>query len=316
MIGTKIQLGTATLQERRWWYRAAERLSPFQAAPPADWRTKAAQAAHKLDPPGSAADGSVPSPIYRWASVGPNGNYDVTPIDGPRGAADQGRATAIWTHLQGTTAVNKNILFVGFADGGLWKSADGGQTWTGLTDLQPSLAVGALDILPGSDLVNYSDATIYVGTGEGNFSGPDKDGVGVLKSTDGGKTWTVQTLPFRGDAVGVPGVHRIRRLRIDRNVAGAQSVWAAAAGGVSHLPTAARLVAITGLPTGSPGQRGLPGGCWMDYATDFAVGRPTPRRGNPRPRGLRPRQRRDLRRDARQREEEQRHLPFRDGGVT
>ena len=210
MIGTKIQLGTATLQERRWWYRAAERLAPFQAAPPADWRTKAAQAAHKLDPPGSAADGSVPSPIYRWASVGPNGNYDVTPIDGPRGAADQGRATAIWTHLQGTTVVNKNILFVGFADGGLWKSADGGQTWKSLTDLQPSLAVGALDVLPGSDLVNYSDATIYLGTGEGNFSGPDKDGVGVLKSTDGGRTWTLQTLPFRGDVVGVPGVHRIR----------------------------------------------------------------------------------------------------------
>src|SRR6185436_20424533 len=95
-----------------------------------------------------------------------------------------------------------------------------------------SLAVGAFDVLPGSDVVNYNDATIYLGTGEGNFSQPDKDGVGVLKSTDGGKSWTIQPLPFRGDAVGIPGQHRMRRLKIERSVPGAQSVWVAGDGGV------------------------------------------------------------------------------------
>ena len=284
MIGTKIQLGTATLPERRWWYRAAERLAPFQAAPPADWQTKAAQAARKLDPPGSAADGSLPSPIYRWAAVGPNGNYDVTPIDGPPGAGNaQGRGTAIWTHFQGATAVNKNFILAGFADGGLWKSTDGGATWKPLTDFQPSLAVGALDVLPGSDLVNYNDATIYLGTGEGNFSGPDKDGVGVLKSTDGGKTWAVQPLPFRGDAVGIPGLHRIRRVRIDRNVAGGKSVWAAADGGVYHTADGGMTwTLVTTLPyTGAPAGAVYPGGCWSEYATDFAVGPVNTQTGQP-----------------------------------
>src|SRR5262249_3749948 len=100
-IGLKIQLRTASLQERRWGYRTAERLAPSRNPPPADWRMKAAQAAAALDP-GTAASGSTSSPIYRWASVGPNGNYDVSGIDGPSGnAADQGRATAIWTDLRG-----------------------------------------------------------------------------------------------------------------------------------------------------------------------------------------------------------------------
>src|SRR5262249_9603642 len=202
LIGQKIQLGVASLPERRWWYRVAERLAPFRNPPPADWQTNAAAAARALDPAGSDANGAVPSPIYRWASVGPNGDYDVTPIDGPPGSgADQGRATAIWTHFNGASAVNKNFILVGFADGGLWKTTDGGMNWKPLTDFQPSMAIGSVDVLPGSDLVNYSDATIYVGTGEGNFSGPDKDGIGVLKSTDGGKTWTVQKLPWRGDVV-------------------------------------------------------------------------------------------------------------------
>lgn len=274
-IGQKIQVGTASLQERRWWYRVAERLAPFRNPPPADWQTRAAAAARNLDAPGSAPDGSVPSPIYRWASVGPNGNYDVTPIDGPSGAGRaQGRATAIWTHLQGSSVVNKNFILVGFADGGLWKTTDGGANWKPLTDFQPSLAVGALDVLPGTDLVNYNDATIYVGTGEGNFSGVDKDGVGVLKSADGGKTWTVQRLPFRGDVINVPGVHRIRRLRIDRNVAGARSVWVAGDGGVYHTADGGTTWSlVTGLPySGALGGAAYPGGCWMEYATDFAVG--------------------------------------------
>lgn len=280
-VGLKIQLGTASMQERRWWYRAAERLAPFRNPPPADWRTKAAQAAALLDPGSTGSSGSS-SPVYRWAAVGPNGNYDVRLIDGPStGAADQGRATAIWTDLRGSSVVNKNILFVGFADGGVWKSVDGGQNWQPLTDFQPSLSTGSLDVLPGSDVANYSDATIYVGTGEGNFSQPDKDGVGVLKSTDGGKTWALQKLPFRGDAVGLPGLHRIRRLRIDRSIAGAKSVWAAADGGVYHTADGGTTWSlVTGLPyTSAPAGSAYAGGCWSEYATDFAVGPPDAQTG-------------------------------------
>lgn len=264
-VAARIEAGTASIQERRWFYRALERYAPFTTMPPADWKLKAHEAGKKLAPSGT---------IYRWASLGPNGNYDVTRQWGPAGARTQGRATAVWTHMNGTTAVNKKVIFLGFADGGVWKTVDGGESWTALTDFQPTLSTGALDVLPGLDLANYSDATIYVGTGEGNFSQPDKDGVGVLKSTDGGKTWVVQRLPFQTDAINVPGQHRIRRLRIDPSVPGGQSVWVAGDGGVYHTSDGgANWSLVTGLPyAGAPATAAYPGGCWVEYATDINIG--------------------------------------------
>jgi hypothetical protein len=264
-IATEIQLGTASMQERRWWYRAAERYAPFENPPPAGWRLDAAIAGAALESTGGT--------IYNWSSIGPNGDYDVSRINGGLGARNQGRATAVWTHMDGPNVVNKQIIYLGFADGGVWKSVDGGDHWEPLIDDQPTLSVGALDVLPGQDLVRYTDATIYVGTGEGNFSFVDKDGVGVLKSTDGGATWTVQPLPFRGDELGIPGLHRIRRLRIDPSVPGGQSVWVAGDGGVYRTADGgATWSLVTGLPySGAPANAAYPGGCWTEYATDFVI---------------------------------------------
>src|ERR1700692_689949 len=74
---------------------------------------------------------------------------------------------------------------VGSAGGGAWKTTNGGQTWTSLTDTIPNLAVGAVAIAPSSPSV------IYLGTGE---AGPNADripGIGILSSSDGGLTWTL-----------------------------------------------------------------------------------------------------------------------------
>jgi hypothetical protein len=226
-VAIKIQLGTASIQERRWWYRSADRYAPFLTPPPSDWKLQAVRSGDKIDP--TLQGGSV---IYNWKPLGPNGDYDVSGVWGPTGAKNQGRATAVWAHMNGPTVVNKNVIYLGFADGGVWKTLNGGDTWVSLTDLQPSLSIGALDVLPRSDVVNYNNAIIYVGTGEGNFSQPDKDGIGMLKSTDGGARWVVQTLPWRTDQLGFVGLHRIRRLRIDRNVPNAKNVWFAGDGGV------------------------------------------------------------------------------------
>lgn len=263
-VADRIRLGTATMQERRWFYEAAERYAPFTATPAPDWKVKAVIAGKKI---------AYTGPIYRWTAIGPAGDYDVTRQWGPPGAKTQGRGTALWTHVEGTTVINKNVIFLGTADGGLWKTTDRGQSWKALTDSQPSLSVGSVDVLPGNDLTNYSDATIYLATGEGNFSGVDKDGVGVLKSTDGGSSWTLQSIPWSTDAI-TPGRHRIRRLRIDRNVPNAQSVWIAADGGVYHTSNGGSSWSlVTGLPyAGAPSTAAYPGGCWVDFATDFAVG--------------------------------------------
>jgi photosystem II stability/assembly factor-like uncharacterized protein len=86
---------------------------------------------------------------------------------------------------------NANHILVGAAGGGVWESTDAGATWASRTDEQPSLAIGAIAFDPSNPSIVYS------GTGEGDFfSGL---GTGLLRSTDGGTTWTVRaTTPFVG----------------------------------------------------------------------------------------------------------------------
>lgn len=111
-----------------------------------------------------------------WASLGPS-SLDSCGT-GSQVDLCTGRVTAI--------AIDPNhpdTIYVGAAQGGVWKSTDNGASWAPLTDTltDASLAVGALAIAPNGD--------IYVGTGEGNNSGDSYYGAGILKSTDGGRTW-------------------------------------------------------------------------------------------------------------------------------
>src|SRR5260370_31240703 len=79
---------------------------------------------------------------------------------------------------------NSNIIYVGAATGGVWKTTDGGASWTALTDSQCSTAMGSIVIDPSNPVV------VYAGTGEENFSADSYYGCGVLKSSDGGASWT------------------------------------------------------------------------------------------------------------------------------
>ena len=101
---------------------------------------------------------------------------------------------------------NTNVIYIGAATGGVWKTIDGGTSWVALTDTQCSVAMGSVAIDPSNHLV------IYAGTGEENFSGDSYSGCGVLKSTDGGVTWTqkgasVFATPTRGAKIGKIAIH-------------------------------------------------------------------------------------------------------------
>jgi uncharacterized protein (TIGR03437 family) len=87
---------------------------------------------------------------------------------------------------------NANVAYLGAAGGGIWKTTDGGQNWTPLTDDQPSLSTGAIALAPSNPDI------VFVGTGEQNNSGDSYYGAGILKSTDGGQTWTQIEGPFVG----------------------------------------------------------------------------------------------------------------------
>ena len=78
---------------------------------------------------------------------------------------------------------NPAIVYVGSASGGVWKTTNGGTTWTPVFDEQPVQSIGDLALEPGNPDV------IYVGTGEGNARNSVSFGDGVHKSTDGGKSW-------------------------------------------------------------------------------------------------------------------------------
>jgi len=116
-----------------------------------------------------------PNPVINESMLGPNGYCKPSP-----NTDASGRATAIAFGYGGA-------IYLGTAGGGVWKSTNGGTTWSQLTDNQPSLAVGAIAVVPGN-ATTFDE--IYVGTGESNGSADSQYGQGVLKSTDGGQTWT------------------------------------------------------------------------------------------------------------------------------
>jgi len=76
-----------------------------------------------------------------------------------------------------------NIYYFGAVSGGVWKTTNGGLTWTPLFDHEAVSSIGAIAVAPSDPNV------LYVGTGEACIRGNISHGDGVYKSTDGGKTW-------------------------------------------------------------------------------------------------------------------------------
>jgi photosystem II stability/assembly factor-like uncharacterized protein len=96
---------------------------------------------------------------------------------------------------------NSSIVYLGAAEGGIWKTTNGGSSWSPTTDNQATLSTGSLAIAPSDH------ETIYAGTGEENFSSDEYYGEGILKSTNAGSSWTLTTGPFSQVNIGSLAVH-------------------------------------------------------------------------------------------------------------
>ncbi len=119
---------------------------------------------------------------------------NMTPRNiGPGGMS--GRVTAI-------DVVNSNtdIMYVGTASGGLWKSNSAGITWQPIFENELTASIGAVKIQQSNPSV------IWVGTGEGNPRNSLNGGYGVYKSLDAGKTW---------QSMGLEKTRHIHRIIID-----------------------------------------------------------------------------------------------------
>ena len=77
-----------------------------------------------------------------------------------------------------------NVFYIGFDNGGVWRSTDYGSTWVPLFDSQPTGSIGAIAVAASNPDV------IYVGSGAGIIRPDLAVGDGMYKSTDRGKTWT------------------------------------------------------------------------------------------------------------------------------
>ncbi len=100
------------------------------------------------------------------------------------------------------TAVESNpeIVYVGAATGGVWKSTNSGITWEPLFDEEPVHAIGEIAIFQASPDI------VWVGTGEGNpRNSVSGGGNGIYKSMDGGRSW---------EHLGLEGTERIHRIRL------------------------------------------------------------------------------------------------------
>ena len=105
-----------------------------------------------------------------WQGTGPNsGEVTDIAID-PNGSPD-------------------NVIYISTNDGGIWKTEDGGGTWTQSMDDLLSLSMGAIAIDAASPVIQR---VLYAGTGNMYDGGNAfNKGIGIFRSSDGGSSWSI-----------------------------------------------------------------------------------------------------------------------------
>ncbi|MDE3742322.1 WD40/YVTN/BNR-like repeat-containing protein [Maribacter polysaccharolyticus] len=92
-----------------------------------------------------------------------------------------------------------NLFYFGATGGGVWKTTDGGRTWSNISDGYFGGSIGAVEVAKSDPNV------IYVGGGEKTLRGNVSSGYGIWKTEDAGKTWT---------SAGLKNSRHVPRIRI------------------------------------------------------------------------------------------------------
>ncbi len=126
----------------------------------------------------------------------------------------------VGNRVSAVTGVSSNplVYYAGSASGGIFKTSDAGSTWQPIFDDQPVSSIGSLAVAPSNPNI------VWAGTGETWIRSHISLGMGIYKSTDAGKTWTLMGLEKTG---------RIGRIVVDP---GNPDIVFAAALGTSYGP--------------------------------------------------------------------------------
>ncbi len=156
---------------KRWEYLMERRLTPDgKVTNVAAQNYQAYQNYKENVGPLKSPNGDDPETTYGyWDFIGPT-NYTT----GAGWNGGVGRVNCIAFH-----PALSSYIYIGLPAGGLWRTTNGGTTWECLTDGMPSIGVSGIAVI--------STNTIYILTGDGD--GGDTQSIGVMKTTDGGKTW-------------------------------------------------------------------------------------------------------------------------------
>lgn len=164
-------------------------------------------------------DGSFPSPAMyarehqRIAQQKPSDAVlaskvwkDLGPI-----APDMPEETASWNGIGRVNVIefsrqDPNLMWLGAAAGGVWKSTNGASTWSYVNiDIIPVIGISDIAVAPSSDKIIYVATGDVNGANPGSVTGFDAFSYGVIKSTDGGLTWNTTGLSFEASQNAIVG---------------------------------------------------------------------------------------------------------------
>ena len=166
---------------KRWEHHYDQRINPDGSLPNLSEYVNTLKNIHTQNKSASQSNS--------WVPFGPN---DLPPSFGPS-SHGMGRINCITFH-----PTDSNIMYVGVAQGGIWKTTNAGQTWIPCGDQLPITRISDIAIDPNNT------NTLYVSVGDYAYLGVALKtdgrkrhthyGIGVYKSIDGGMTWSATGL--------------------------------------------------------------------------------------------------------------------------